>query len=445
MKTFSYTTLSAILFFITFRTITIWGGVNHDALYYKEDINRDNIINSADVVSLYNCIINNNTLVTANVNNDGIINSSDIVEIYNSIKNSPKPHFFMATTATLNNGQYLNIPKNSVKLNKAIELTFDSSKQDQNFNITIGHGTANDYLSSWCVISNNKIMTHCYPTNKNETDITIDIAFTGKTKITIEKELTGTRAILTIEDEKQKQSLPIYWIGDNGNTNGIYASITNGQLYNCILKWGGKSMSTDVWLFGDSFFAIDSPARWTYHMIQDNHTNILLNAYSGAKSMSIIQDFKNLLAISKPKYAIWCLGMNDKDNTTTKYATTPNPNWLNATQEFLILCQKNNITPILATIPTVIGGNLNSQTPTTSFRHHKSKNDWIKQSGIRYVDFAKAVGADDSTGYWIGEGTQEHMLEGTDDQTQTRVHPTIYGAKALYEQFLQDFPEIQNY
>lgn len=137
--------------------------------------------------------------------------------------------------------------------------------------------------------------------------------------------------------------------------------------------------------------------------------------------------------------------MNDKDNTTTKYATTPNPNWLNAIQEFLILCQKNNIIPILATIPTVVGGNLNTQTATTSFRHHKSKNDWIKQSGIRYIDFAKAVGADDSTGYWIGEGTQEHMFEGTDDQTQTRVHPTIYGAKALYKQFQQDFPEIQNY
>ena len=140
---------------------------------------------------------------------------------------------------------------------------------------------------------------------KNETDKTIDITLTGKTTITIEKELTGTKAILTIEDEKQKQSLPIYWIGDNGNTNGIYANVTNGQLYNCTLKWGGKSLSTDVWLFGDSFFAIDSPARWTYHMIQDNHTNILLNAYSGAKSMSIIQDFKNLLDISKPKYAIW--------------------------------------------------------------------------------------------------------------------------------------------
>ena len=93
MRTYSYTTLSAILIFITFYSITIWGGVNHDALYYKEDINRDNIINSTDVVSLYNSIINDDTLVKADVNNDGIINSSDIVEIYNAIKISPKSHF----------------------------------------------------------------------------------------------------------------------------------------------------------------------------------------------------------------------------------------------------------------------------------------------------------------------------------------------------------------
>lgn len=195
-------------------------------------------------------------------------------------------------------------------------------------------------------------------------------------------------------------------------------------------------------MFGDSYFALDNPARWTYWLPQDKQNLILFNAFSGAKSKAIIEDFENLLQVAKPEMAVWCLGMNDKDNSTSKYSTTPNPSWLNATEKFLALCRQHGITPVLTTIPTVIGGNLSTNTPAGAFRYHGAKNKWVKESGCRYIDFAAAVGANDTTGYWHGEGTDEHMLEGTDDNHHMRVHPTAAGAKALYRQAIKDCVEL---
>ena len=62
--------------------------------------------------------------------------------------------------------------------------------------------------------------------------------------------------------------------------------------------------------------------------------------------------------------------------------------------------------------------------------NNEAKNAWVKASGYRYIDFAKAVGAD-GTGAWYSG-----MLSGDN------VHPTAKGAKALYTQVLIDLPEI---
>ena len=68
----------------------------------------------------------------------------------------------------------------------------------------------------------------------------------------------------------------------------------------------------------------------------------------------------------------------------------------------------------------------------TEVRSHEKKNDWIRSSGYRYVDFAKAVGANSETGMWR-DGLRE---------SDTGLHPSALGAKVLFAQLLSDFPEI---
>lgn len=63
-------------------------------------------------------------------------------------------------------------------------------------------------------------------------------------------------------------------------------------------------------------------------------------------------------------------------------------------------------------------------------RTHNYKNDYVKNSGCRYIDFAKAVGAYTSNNWYSG------MLR------SDGVHPDELGAKALYMQAIVDFPEL---
>ena len=82
-------------------------------------------------------------------------------------------------------------------------------------------------------------------------------------------------------------------------------------------------------------------------------------------------------------------------------------------------CKEKGIVPIIATIPNV------------PERDHCYKNDFVRASGIRYVDFATAVGGEKKGSSWY-----EGML------SSDKVHPDPPGAKALFAKFISDFPEI---
>lgn len=55
------------------------------------DVNLDGVINSSDIVAIYNYIAqgedSGTPLECADVNNDGVVNSSDAVEVYTRIAN----------------------------------------------------------------------------------------------------------------------------------------------------------------------------------------------------------------------------------------------------------------------------------------------------------------------------------------------------------------------
>ena len=109
------------------------------------------------------------------------------------------------------------------------------------------------------------------------------------------------------------------------------------------------------------------------------------------------------------------MGMNDRDTEEGVSA-----NWKKASDEFLAICGEKGISPILSTVPNV-------PAMINSF-----KNDIVRASGYRYIDFAEAVGGVERGSSWY-----DGML------SPDLVHPAAPGAEALYRAVLRDFPEIK--
>ena len=98
--------------------------------------------------------------------------------------------------------------------------------------------------------------------------------------------------------------------------------------------------------------------------------------------------------------------------------STPSANYSAGISQVETLCAANGIELIYATIPSV---------PNQS---NEAKNSYVRGTGKRYVDFAKAVGATANGTWYTG------MLD------EDNVHPTEAGAIALYHRAIADCPEL---
>ena len=202
-----------------------------------------------------------------------------------------------------------------------------------------------------------------------------------------------------------------YWYGKRGTP---FVENDGCELADCCFGWTCKAINSEIWAFGDSYFGVNGTIRWMAYLIAAGHRNLIINGHGGQVSVSAYTDLTNLLTIGTPKKILWCLGMNDKDSSTAV-----NANWLNTYNSLKALCENNNIELILATIPTV---------PS---RINKFKNEIVRSSGYRYIDFDKAVGANETTGEWFSD-----ML------SSDGVHPSETGALTLYNRAIADMPEL---
>lgn len=237
--------------------------------------------------------------------------------------------------------------------------------------------------------------------------------------------LEGPITIIIEENYREKHSITVSTEGGSVTFDSpafhacdgkIFAMAQDCELEGCRLDWDCDGFDFPIWIYGDSYLGHTSPARWPYYLYRDGYDNVLLAGYPGMGSTRAIEDFKNSLEHGTPKVVLWCLGMNNRDESDE----VPNAAWLAATEEFIALCEEKGITPVLSTIPRI---------PT---RNNVAKNAWVRASGYRYVDFNFAVGAHEDVA-WYPE-----ML------SADGVHPDVKGGVALYEQVLTDFPEIKN-
>ena len=185
-------------------------------------------------------------------------------------------------------------------------------------------------------------------------------------------------------------------------------------LTDCVVSWETGDVAKAIYIFGDSYCSWSSD-RWAYYCAKDGFAdNALFNAYAGENSTNAVVALRNVVPMGSPKYLVWCLGMNDGSDSES----APSSAWVAGRDAVINICKRYGITLVFATIPTV---------PTIN---NEQKNAWVRNSGYRYIDFAKAVGSDSEGNWYSG------MLY-TDG-----IHPTVQGAKALYGRVLTDFPEI---
>lgn len=288
-----------------------------------------------------------------------------------------------------------------------------SAKFNTFSSVTIGHGY-NVYGGSWITIDNTNVTAYYYngsqavQMGQYAHGLTISDFIDVVITVGNVENLRAVVTVMSVGGDFTQTNVPM------AGCNGSVFAFGGQNLIDVVYSYNLTDMLSDIWLFGDSYISLGDPNRWTYQLMQYGYRDILMCGFSGATSSNEILAFREIMQIGKPKIVVWTLGMNDADTENTINAT-----WKSAYDEISAWCDENNVELILCTIPN---------TPRV---RNIEKNIFIRESGRRYVDFAKSVNAEN-----VGASWYEGML--SDD----KVHPLALGAKALANRFLIDVPEV---
>ena len=310
------------------------------------------------------------------------------------------------TVDSVNDGDIIFLESNTIKKNKT--LTFDADITSLG-TILLRHGK-NVYGAGHLTIDSTNVNYYRY----NSGDILMKssphgLTISGKTSVIATVGNDG-KLVLSITSNGSTFNDSFFWYGSRGE---IEMESVATKMNAVTLSWECTDYSQDIWFFGDSYFEINS-TRWPYYILEKND-NFLLSGYGGAGASTMYTDFQTALTHGTPKFAVWCLGMNNGDSESGINST-----WKTYTEKFIADCEANGIIPILTTTPN---------TPTVINIY---KNEYVKNSGYRYIDFASAVGATEKGSSWY-----EGML------SSDNVHPDTEGGKALANQILIDLPELK--
>ena len=270
--------------------------------------------------------------------------------------------------------------------------------------ITIGKGITAAYSSGYVKIDSTSITVGGYSTSEFITkQVAHGLSLEGNIDIIIKQGVGNADIIVTSKGMT---------FSVNANFNGSYTKVTassnGGDYEKCVLTFYCEDYNKPVWAFGDSYFDM-YPSR-VYGL---GFTNWLVDGISGSGSSSAYNSLVESAKYAKPKYILWCMGMNDADSDTEI-----NASWLDTINKLLSFCNMYDVTPIFCTIPNV---------PS---RNHSFKNEWVRSSGYRYVDLCEVVGADLDSNWYSG-------LLGGD-----KVHPSDKGQIAIANRIITDVPEL---
>ncbi len=336
---------------------------------------------------------------------------------------------FVYKRGNISTGQTWVLANNAVKNGK--RKSFSGNLIGAFSSIIIGHSNGGTSDTSYVVIDNTNITS--YIQNVAQAPIAHGINIANNLQVSLVQDNGHLAKIKVTSNGYTSTEKIITWIGSNGN---IYLT-SNSDFSDASFGWCCTKLNNGIWLFGDSYFSLADTARWTSYLIANGFTNLMFDGYGGRDSSAAYSSVINLLKIATPRKIVWCLGMNDPD---TENAV--NVSWHTKLENLKAICAVNNIELILATIPTAVG-RYTEGSGTTSMQINKFKNAIVRASGYRYIDFDKAVGADENTGAWLNDGLVNDFLEDRiNGIIHTRIHPTTFGAIALYHRAIADVPEL---
>ena len=354
-----------------------------------------------------NYYINDITLI--NGDNTDIIphDKTGVDKIYDTLQYSPNPRIKKLGSLT---GGTFGFGSNSipnVKNNYSISFTakIDSFGDNGLFAIARGYIT-NHYAGSVVEIDRTNIVVYKFTTEKVQVSSTAHgLSLSNRLHVTVIVHDNQTADIIMISGDWKKIVENVYWCGCNGVLQ-VYCN-SSVTLSDLSISFFSNEFNKDIWGFGDSYFDL-----WTYKVIPFGFTEIMFDGFSGRNSEQALVSLKAGLSFNTPKKILWCMGMNDADSDSFV-----NSSWQSVFNELKTICSDKKIELILSTIPN------------TPVRNHSYKNTIIRNSGYRYVDICKTVGADESTEWY-------DSLLNIDN-----VHPTDAGMYVIGSKFMADVPE----
>lgn len=287
--------------------------------------------------------------------------------------------------------------------------------------VCVGMGLSDrDYGAKWVEIQQNIVSLWQYISSASEVqEYTHGLTLTQHTSVEISATSDGGTETIVLRlmndlGDVFEQTLPSW-----GKGRPFAKNINSSGSVDINLSFYPRDLCGRIWLFGDSYVTCDNPARWPYYLSHANMDKWLMNSYPGQSPTSAYADLQSLLALGAiPAYLVWTLGMNGGNDTESEGVYIINPDQKTILDNVVSTCVQYGITPVLATIPTV---------PS---RQRTGQNNYVRTLGVRYIDFADAVGAT-SAGSW-----------NTGLLSSDNVHPTIAGAKVLAARALLDAPEL---
>ena len=217
-----------------------------------------------------------------------------------------------------------------------------------------------------------------------------------------------TTGVIELISGSQKFSQKVKWFGGGAS----FARNCGNSPVDVKLSFERKDAGKNFWFYGDSY-ASYGQTRWLYHAKLEGFDNWMMDNWPGSKGSDMLTAFMEDLKFGTPKYAVWMLGMNDRNDKEEA-----DPSWVENLEDFLHICKKKKITPIITAVPYV------------PERKHSKKIEYARERGVRVLDWAAGV---------------ESMPDGSWAEkclSKDKVHPTREGAIKLWEQIKKDIPEV---
>ena len=315
-------------------------------------------------------------------------------------------HMLMADKCLMKNGENLILQVSHIKQNNIICFQARVEAFDK---LIISHGKERGFSSSFVEVSTWSVTSYFF-TLKAEQQESFQHGLEIKEYVDVVIRVGDNfKANMIITSASGSFSCEITWRGCTGN---IMAECVNSSFRDGRLTFYCSDYDKKIWAFGDSYFGI-CPGNWPQVLNGLGYKNYMVDGTSGRTSAEALVSLERCFAFGTPEKILWCLGMNDADSLDGI-----NESWLDILKRVEAYCKEKNVELILMTIPNV-----------PNIKHY-FKNEYIINSGHRFVDINHAVGADITPNWYEG------LLAGDN------VHPTAFGGHVIAMKIAMEVPEL---